>query len=225
MQVILLERVERLGDMGDEVTVKPGFARNYLLPKHKALRANAENRTLFEARRSELEELNRKRRDEALGIAGGMHGAAVVLVRQAGETGQLYGSVSSRDISHALGEIGFSVVHNQIQLDKPIKELGIYPVHIQLHPEVTETISVNVARSEDEAKLQADRMARGEEVVRRPGDDDFDDDDGYQDESEETLVADDEAAADGEGDEATETSETAETSESGEADEEEDKTA
>jgi large subunit ribosomal protein L9 len=152
-----------------------------------------------------------------------MHGVAVVLVRQAGETGQLYGSVSSRDITHALGELGFTVVHNQVQLDRPIKELGIYPVRIQLHPEVTETISVNVARSEDEAKLQADRMARGEEVVRRPGHDDFDDEDEYGDESEEALEAGDEAA-DGEGVEAASASETAQTSESGEA-EEENKTA
>ncbi|MBT6117237.1 MAG: 50S ribosomal protein L9 [Rhodospirillaceae bacterium] len=222
MQVILLERVERLGDMGDEVTVKPGFARNYLLPQHKALRANDENRSLFDARRTELEELNRKRRDEALGIAGGMHGAALVLVRQAGETGQLYGSVSSRDIAQTLGEADFTVAHNQIQLDRPIKELGIYPVHIVLHPEVTETITVNVARSEEEAKLQADRLARGEEVVRRPGADDFDDDD-FDDETEETLQADEEAA-DGAGEEAEEASELAEVSESGEA-EEEDKTA
>lgn len=218
MQIILLERIEKLGDMGDEVTVRPGFARNFLLPQRKALRANDENRALFESRRAELEELNRLRRDEALGIAGGMNGVALVLVRQAGETGQLYGSVSAKDVADALGEAGFKVERTKVQLERPIKELGITPVRIMLHPEVIETVTVNVARSADEAKLQAGRMARGEQVVRRPGDEDF------EDELEETVAADEEAADEMVEEAAQAAAEANVTSESGEA-EEEDKTA
>ena len=159
MQVILLERVERLGDMGDEVVVKPGYARNYLLPRKKALRVTKDNRVLFEARRGEFEEANRKRRDEALGIAGGMDGLTLILIRQAGDTGQLYGSVSARDIVAALDPAGFKVDRGQIQLDRPIKDLGLYQVRVVLHAEVTETITVNVARTEAEAAAQAERAA------------------------------------------------------------------
>jgi large subunit ribosomal protein L9 len=159
MQVILLERIERLGDMGDEVVVKPGYARNYLLPRKKALRATDDNRVLFESRRGELEEANRKRRDEALGIAGGMDGLTLILIRQAGDTGQLYGSVSARDIIADLGAAGFKVERGQVQLDHPIKELGLYEVRVVLHAEVTETITVNVARTEEEAAAQVEHAA------------------------------------------------------------------
>ncbi len=159
MQVILLERIERLGDMGDEVVVKPGYARNYLLPRKKALRATDDNRVLFESRRGELEEANRKRRDEALGIAGGMEDLTLILIRQAGDTGQLYGSVSARDIIAALGAAGFKVERGQVQLDRSIKELGLYEVRVVLHAEVTESITINVARTEEEAATQVERAA------------------------------------------------------------------
>ncbi len=159
MQVILLERIERLGDMGDEVVVKPGYARNYLLPRKKALRATDDNRVLFESRRGELEEANRKRRDEALGIAGGMDDLTLILIRQAGDTGQLYGSVSARDIIAALGAAGFKVERGQVQLDRSIKELGLYEVRVVLHAEVTESITINVARTEEEAATQVERAA------------------------------------------------------------------
>lgn len=159
MQVILLERVERLGNMGDEVVVKPGYARNYLLPRKKALRATDDNRVLFEARRGDLEEANRTRRDEALGIASGMDGLTLILIRQAGDTGQLYGSVSARDIVAELGTAGFKVERGQIQLDRPIKDLGLYQMRVALHAEVNETITINVARTEEEAAAQVERAA------------------------------------------------------------------
>ncbi|NOZ32110.1 MAG: 50S ribosomal protein L9 [Alphaproteobacteria bacterium] len=171
MHVILLERVGRLGTIGDEVTVRNGFARNYLLPKGKALRANAANRTRFEAERSVIEERNEERRGAAGGIAGSIDGKNIVMIRQAGETGHLYGSVSSRDIAEALVADGFEVVRSQVDLNTPIKTVGLHPVVIHLHAEVTATVKINAARSEEEAE----RQARGEDVRVVSYDDDLDD--------------------------------------------------
>jgi len=156
MELILLERVEKLGTIGDIVSVKPGFARNYLLPKRKALRATEENKKLFEAQRAQIEAENQKRREAAAEQATKVTGKSVVLIRQAGNTGLLYGSVSSRDIAEALSEVsGVAIAKSQVVLDRPIKALGLYTVRIALHAEVVETITVNVARSADEAELQA----------------------------------------------------------------------
>jgi large subunit ribosomal protein L9 len=155
MEVILLERIEKLGQMGDVVRVKPGFARNFLLPQRKALRANKENLAFFETQRAQLEAENLKRREEAEGIAKKIEGAQVILIRQAGETGQLYGSVSSRDLADAIRENGITVNRGQIVLDKPIKTLGLHDIRVRLHPEVTITITANVARSNEEAENQA----------------------------------------------------------------------
>ncbi len=155
MEVILLERVEKLGQMGDVVKVKPGYARNFLLPQRKAMRATAENLQVFESRRTQLEADNLIRREEAEAVAGKLGGLSVVLIRQAGETGQLYGSVSARDLTDALAEAGATVDRNQVQLEKAIKVLGLHPVGIRLHPEVVVTVSANVARSEEEARTQA----------------------------------------------------------------------
>lgn len=161
MEVILLERIEKLGQMGDVVRVKPGFARNYLLPQRKALRASKENMAYFESQRTQLEAENLKRREEAEAIAKKIDGAQVILIRQAGETGQLYGSVSSRDLADAIREGGVTVGRGQIVLDKPIKTLGMHDIRVRLHPEVTITITANVARSNEEAETQA---AAGEAV-------------------------------------------------------------
>jgi len=155
MQVILLERIEKLGQMGDVVKVKPGYARNYLLPKKKALRATDENLKVFESRRSQLEGDNLERRSEAESVAGKLDGLSIDLIRQAGEGGQLYGSVTARDMAEALVKEGVKVERSQVQLDKVIKVLGLHPVRLRLHPEVTVTITVNVARSEEEATAQA----------------------------------------------------------------------
>lgn len=155
MEVILLERIARLGQMGDVVTVKNGFARNYLLPREKAMRATQANLAYFETQRQELEARNLVRRDEAVAVSGKMDGAAVVLIRQAGETGQLYGSVNMRDVAEALDGLGFKIERSQVALDRPIKTLGLHAVAITLHAEVSQTISVNVARSDAEAALQA----------------------------------------------------------------------
>ncbi|GER02873.1 50S ribosomal protein L9 [Iodidimonas nitroreducens] len=154
MKIILLERVPNLGKMGDEVTVKPGFARNFLLPRNKALRATIANRKAFEARRQEIEAHNIKMREEAEGVAKVMDGARFVLVRQAGEAGQLYGSVTARDIADALGTLDYKIGRSQVELLKPIKELGIHKVLVRLHPEVTVSVTANVARSEAEAEQQ-----------------------------------------------------------------------
>ena len=155
MDVILLERVEKLGNIGDVVNVKPGFARNFLLPPHKALRASEANRKRFEANRATIEAENAKRRDEAKADSQGIDGKTVILIRQASNTGQLYGSVATRDLSDALAADGMKVTRNQIVLDKPIKSLGIHDVRVSLHPEVTVSIKVNIARSPEEAELQA----------------------------------------------------------------------
>ena len=154
MEVILLERVEKLGAIGDVVTVKNGFARNYLLPNKKALRANEANRKLFEANRKKIEADNADRRVEAEKAAKGVEGKTVQLIRQASNTGQLYGSVSARDIVEALAGEGAHVTKSQIVLDRPIKGIGMHDVKVALHPEVAVTVRVNVARSPEEADLQ-----------------------------------------------------------------------
>jgi large subunit ribosomal protein L9 len=161
MQVILLERVERLGNMGDVVNVRPGFARNFLLPQKKALRATDENKAVFEKRRVELEAQNKQRKDAAGVIAEKVRGLTVLVVRQAGETGQLFGSVSARDIADAISGTGNAVNRSQIMLDKPIKTLGLYPVRVALHPELIETVTINVARNAEEGE----RQARGEVIA------------------------------------------------------------
>ncbi|MFD1951109.1 50S ribosomal protein L9 [Sphingomonas arantia] len=155
MDVILLERVEKLGQIGDVVTVKNGFARNFLLPRKKALRANSANKKVFEANRANIEAENAKRRDVATEDAKGIDGKTITLIRQASNTGQLYGSVSTRDLVEALEADGDKVTKNQIVLNKPIKTIGLSTVRIALHPEVSITIKVNVARSPEEAELQA----------------------------------------------------------------------
>jgi large subunit ribosomal protein L9 len=155
MEVILLERIEALGQMGDVVKVKPGFARNFLLPQKKALRATKDNLKYFESQRAQLEAQNLKRRQDAEVIAKKLEGLQVVILRQAGETGQLYGSVSTRDVADAVTAAGFTVERRQVLLDQPIKTLGIVKTRIALHPEVIVSISVNVAQSEEEAAMQA----------------------------------------------------------------------
>ena len=161
MQVILLERVEKLGQMGDEVRVKDGFARNYLLPQKKALRANKTNREYFQTQKAQLEARNLERKSEAQKIADKLEGKTFVLLRQAGDRGQLYGSVSPRDIADVITAGGFSVSRTQVPLDKAIKDIGLSPVNVVLHPEVRVKITLNVARTEDEAE----RQARGEDVL------------------------------------------------------------
>jgi large subunit ribosomal protein L9 len=155
MEVILLERVEKLGAIGDVVRVKDGFARNFLLPNKKALRANDANRKLFEANRARIEEENAEKRADAEKAAKGVDGKTVQLIRQASNTGQLYGSVSARDIVEALEAEGAHVTRSQVVLDRPIKAIGMHDVKIALHPEVAVTVKVNVARSPEEADLQA----------------------------------------------------------------------
>jgi large subunit ribosomal protein L9 len=155
MEVILLERVEKLGEMGDVVRVKDGFARNFLLPQKKALRASKENRERFERQRVDLEAKNRQKRSEAEAVAARMAGLAVTILRQAGDAGQLYGSVSARDVALAIAAAGFPTDRRQVQLIAPIKSLGLQPVRVSLHPEVTATVNVNIARSEAEAAAQA----------------------------------------------------------------------
>jgi len=153
MQVILLERIEKLGQMGDLVTVKSGYARNYLVPQGKAMRATKTNLAEFERRKVELEAVNIKRRDEAQASAGQIDGRSVVIIRQAGETGHLYGSVNSRDIADAFGEDGVNFDRRQVRLTQPLKTLGLHEVRVALHPEVDVHIKVNVARSEEEAEI------------------------------------------------------------------------
>jgi large subunit ribosomal protein L9 len=172
MQVILLERIARLGQMGDEVSVKPGYARNFLLPKGKALRANKANRELFESQRSQLEARNLELRKEAEAVAEKIEGQSFIVIRQAGDTGQLYGSVSTRDITEIVTRDGFSIGRNQVMLARPIKLLGMHEVHLSLHPEVIVNVTVNVARSEEEAE----RQAKGEDLTRGDMQDDQDDD-------------------------------------------------
>ena len=161
MQVILLERVEKLGQMGDEVRVKDGFARNFLLPKKKALRATKANREYFQTRKADLEAHNLERRKDAEAVAKKLDGQSFMLIRQAGDRGQLYGSVSPRDVAVAMEQAGFKVDRNQVQISQAIKAIGLFTLPVVLHPEVRVNVTINVARSEDEAE----RQARGENVL------------------------------------------------------------
>jgi len=156
MEVILLERIEGWGQMGDVVKVRPGYARNYLLPQKKALRATKANLAYFETRRAQLEATNLAKREEAEQVGNKIDGLAVVLIRQASETGQLYGSVTARDIADGLHEQGLTVERSQVVLDRPIKTLGLNNIRVRLHPEVSVTITVNVARTAEEAEMQAE---------------------------------------------------------------------
>jgi large subunit ribosomal protein L9 len=161
MKVILLERLEGWGGLGDVVNVKDGFARNFLLPRSKALRATESNLKVFEAQKVDIEARNAKARDAAEKSGAKLDGHNYILIRQAGESGQLYGSVSGRDVADAMAAEGAQVERSAVVLDKPIKTLGLHPVKLRLHPEVTITVMVNIARSRDEA----DRQARGENVI------------------------------------------------------------
>ena len=161
MKVVLLERVQNLGAIGDVVSVKDGFARNFLLPRAKALRANTSNLKVFEAQRGQIEARNAENRAAAERNGQRLDGASYILIRQAGESGQLYGSVSGRDVSDAIQAEDGRVERNQVVLDRPIKTLGVHEVKLQLHPEVTVTVKINIARSQDEAE----RQARGEDVI------------------------------------------------------------
>ena len=161
MKVILLERVDRLGTLGDVVNVKDGFARNFLLPRSKALRANAANLKVFEGQRAEIEHRNANAREAASKAGEGLDGTSYILIRSAGETGQLYGSVSGRDVADIVNEAGGKVDRAMVILDKPIKTLGVHEVKLKLHAEVTVTVKINIARSQDEAE----RQSRGENVI------------------------------------------------------------
>jgi large subunit ribosomal protein L9 len=156
MDVILLERVEKLGQMGDVVSVKPGFARNFLLPRNKALRANKQNKEVFDQQRQQLEADNLARKGEAEKVGEKLDGMRISMIRSAGESGQLYGSVTSRDISEGVTAGGVTITRNQVVMDHPIKMLGLHDMRVSLHPEVSVTVMVNVARSEEEAKRQAE---------------------------------------------------------------------
>jgi large subunit ribosomal protein L9 len=161
MKVILLERLEGWGGLGDVVNVKDGFARNFLLPRSKALRATSANLKVFDAQRAEIEARNVKNRDASAAAGQKLDGASYILIRQAGESGQLYGSVAARDVVDAANAEGAKIERSMVVLDKPIKTLGVHEVKVRLHPEVVVTISLNIARSQDEA----DRQARGEDVI------------------------------------------------------------
>ncbi|WAJ30417.1 50S ribosomal protein L9 [Antarcticirhabdus aurantiaca] len=198
MEVILLERVAKLGQMGETVRVRDGFARNYLLPTGRALRANDANRARFEAQKAQIIQRNEERKAEASSVAETLNGRSFVVVRSAAETGQLYGSVSTRDLAEILREQGFKVGRSEIQLNQPIKTIGVHPVTIALHSEVEVEISVNIARSPDEAE----RQARGEDLTSAAAiyGDDEDEDLGDEveaegDEAEATETEGDEAAA------------------------------
>jgi large subunit ribosomal protein L9 len=163
MEVILLERIEKLGQMGDTVKVKTGFARNYLLPQKKALRATPANQARFESQRVQLEATNLQRREEAQAVAVKLDNLSILMIRQAGEGGMLYGSVSGRDVADAVKDAGFTVERRQVNLDTPIKSLGSYPVRVSLHPEVAVTVVITVARSQEEAERAAKAAAQAVE--------------------------------------------------------------
>ena len=168
MKVILLERVEGRGALGDVVTVKDGFARNYLLPRHKALRATAANLKVFDAQRADIEVRNTKAKEAAAEAGEALDGTSNILIRQAGETGQLYGSVSGRDVADMVNAAGGKIDRAMVILDKPIKTLGVHPVKVKLHAEVIVTVNINIARSADEAE----RQAKGENVIASQYDED-----------------------------------------------------
>ena len=178
MKVILLERVEGRGALGDVVTVKDGYARNFLLPRHKALRANSANLKIFEGQRADIEARNLKAKEAAAKAGDNLDGTSYILIRQAGETGQLYGSVSGRDVADIVNGAGGKLDRSMVVLDKPLKTLGVHPVKVRLHSEVVVSININIARSQDEAE----RQARGENVITS--------------QYEEDRLADEEAAAD-----------------------------
>ncbi|KAB2667010.1 50S ribosomal protein L9 [Brucella tritici] len=161
MDVILLERIGRLGQMGETVKVKDGYARNFLLPQGKALRANEANKKKFEGQRAQLEAQNLERKNEASAVAEKLNGESFIVVRSAGETGQLYGSVSTRDIADIISANGFTLHRNQVELNHPIKTIGLHEVSISLHPEVQVQVTVNIARSTEEAE----RQAKGEDLT------------------------------------------------------------
>ena len=170
MQVILLERVESLGQMGEVVNVKAGYARNFLLPRQKALRATKDNIAYFDAQKKTMEADNLKRKTEAEKVGAKMDGIKAAIIRQASEAGQLYGSVSARDIADAVVEQGFKVDRSQVRMERAYKLLGLYPVKISLHPEVTVEVTINIARSSEEAKIQEERgealiVKRDDEIV------------------------------------------------------------
>lgn len=200
MQIILLERIGRLGQMGDVVNVKNGYARNFLLPQGKALRATKQNKVKFEGQRVHLEARNLEQRTEASGVAERLEGQTFVAIRQAGDTGQLYGSVSTRDIAELITEGGFAIERGQVLIERPIKMLGLQEMRISLHPEVNVGVMINVARTQEEA----DRQLRGEDVTLMQDDlpefdtydPDADDRDGDADESDD--AADGDASSDAE---------------------------
>ena len=192
MEVILLERVAKLGQMGEVVRVKDGYARNFLLPKGKALRATDANRERFDGMKVELEARNLEHKTEAEKIGGKLDGRSFIVLRQASETGQLYGSVSTRDLASLLSESGFAVSRSQIQLNAPLKTIGVHKVPVALHPEVEVAITVNVARNADEAE----RQARGEDVtVRREEADEVESSAGAEEFFEQPPTAESDAAA------------------------------
>lgn len=171
VQVVLLERIEKLGQIGDVVNVKPGYARNFLFPREKALRATQDNIARFEAEKAQIMAENLKQKQEAEKVAGKMAGLEVVVIRQAGESGHLYGSVTSKDIADAVTAAGFTITKDQVQIARPIKELGLISTRLALHPEVRLNITVNVAQSEEEAKLQVEKAkaaAEAPQVEDRP---------------------------------------------------------
>lgn len=184
MDVILLERVEKLGQMGQVVKVRPGFARNFLLPQKKALRATKANLAFFDKQKAQLEAANLERRKDAEQVAGKLDGMSVVITRQAGETGVLYGSVAARDVSEAVTAAGVTIERRQVSIDEPIKTLGLFKVRVVLHPEVAVAVTVNVARSAEEAALQAQRGG----MVARTDDED-------EDQAEEAPEGDEETEA------------------------------
>ena len=162
IEVILMQRVEKLGQMGEVVKVRPGYARNFLLPQGKAIRANKDNLSRFEQQRAQLEAQNLKRRGEAERVAERVQGLSITIIRSAGESGGLYGSVSARDVAEACTQAGLSITRQQVLLEQPIKTVGLTTVRVELHPEVQLPVTVNVARSPEEAEKQA----RGEEIAR-----------------------------------------------------------
>ena len=201
MQVILLERVAKLGQMGDVVDVKPGFARNYLLPQGKALMASPDNVARFEAQKAQLEARNLETRKEAEALAERLDGQQFVVIRLASDTGSLYGAVTPRDAAEAATEAGFSVDRKQVSIAKPIKELGLHEAVVRLHPEVEVTIRLNVARSEEEAELQASGKSIQELAAEAEAEAEFEiaelfDDIGAAAQEDEELIASDSGAAD-----------------------------